>query len=223
MRKDKHRPKVVRISESILVAGAGSVSTFQQIEEGLRSHLISEKISREATCSEIKDRAQLIVHGVRKANLERVRSLHGEEYARNYAPSASMLMASYTCKDDIGNPEVFLVDGDADIERITTYQPIGSGITYAELILKDYYRTDMTVEEGKRLAYWTISDTEEVDRFVGSPILISVITENGIKDVEDAELEAMEEAYQIKKNTMKDIFRRWSNLSPKIIELLKED
>ena len=81
----------------------------------------------------------------------------------------------------------------------------------------------MKVEEGKRLAYWTISDTEEVDRFVGSPIVMSTITKDGIKQVENPELEAMEEAYQIKKNTIKDIFKRWNKLSPKIIKSLEEE
>lgn len=221
MRRDKHRPKIVKINDCIMIAGAGSVTFLQQVEEELRGYVATEKIPVTEGCLKLKDKVQMMVHSVRKSHLERMKALYGEIVGAQAAPSGQLMIASYDC-DSAQKLNVFLIDGDGDIEKITTYQPIGSGMLYAELILKDYYKPEMTIEEGKRLAYWTIADTKEVDRYVGPPIIIAVVTEDGAKYISDEEIQAMEEAYEIKKSTLKEIFGRWSELGPKILKILKE-
>lgn len=220
MRRDKHRPKIIKINDSIMIAGAGSVNFLQQVEEELRAYIATERLPQNEGCLKIKEKVQLMVHATRKNHLERMKALYGNETALQLAPSGQLIMASHDC-DSAPKLNAFLIDGDGDIERITTYQPIGSGMLYAELILKDYYHPDLTTEDGKRLAYWTVSDTKEVDNNVGPPIVIATITEKGANYVSESEVEALEEAYQIKKNTLREIFGRWSELGPKILKLLK--
>lgn len=221
MRRDKHRPKIVKINDFIMMAGAGSVSFLQQVEEELREYIATERVPSTEGCLKLKGKLTIMVHGVRKNHLERMKDLYGDNVGLQAAPSGQLMIASYDC-DNVQKLNAFLVDGDGDIEKITTYQPIGSGMLYAELILKDYYKPEMTVEEGKRLAYWTVADTKEVDRYVGPPIVIAIVTEKGAKYISDDEIQAMEEAYEIKKSTLKEIFGRWSELGPKILKILNE-
>lgn len=220
MRRSKNRPKIVTINDFIMMAGAGSVTFLQQAEEALRGYIVAERVPLTEGCLKIKEKFQVMVHAIRKNHLERIKDLYGES-AGPLAPSGQLIIASYDC--DCGQKlNAFLIEGDGDIEKIATYQPIGSGMLYAELILKDYYRPEMTVEDGKRLAYWTVADTMEVDNNVGPPIVISVITEKGASYISDNEIEALEEAYQIKKSTLKEVFGRWNELGSKILKILSE-
>jgi hypothetical protein len=133
-------------------------------------------------------------------------------------PTGTVVLCSY---DD--EPQVYQIQPEGFSVRHPRYCSIGSSTMYAELILKDYYRTDMTCEEATFLAYYTLRQASEVDTYVGGPNHIHVVSKEGIKRIPDEEMEALGDAFEIRQAVLKELFARWPELANKVYGLLGGD
>lgn len=79
-----------------------------------------------------------------------------------------------------------LTSGWSEEER--RYSTDGSGELYAEYILKQRYKTDMSESQAKELLVYTIDQTSKIDPNVGGRICLTVIDENSIREVREEEV-----------------------------------
>jgi 20S proteasome alpha/beta subunit len=85
-----------------------------------------------------------------------------------------------------------LVTGWAEEEP--RYLTDGSGDLYAEYILKQRYKSNMSEREAKELAVYTVSQTSRIDPNVGGEICLSLIDKNGFRQVSYEELGKISES-----------------------------
>jgi 20S proteasome alpha/beta subunit len=72
-------------------------------------------------------------------------------------------------------------------EEEPRYATDGSGDLYAEYILKQRYKPNMSEREAKELAMYTVSQTAMIDPNVGGEICLSVVDKNGVRQVSKEE------------------------------------
>jgi 20S proteasome alpha/beta subunit len=73
-------------------------------------------------------------------------------------------------------------------EEETMYATEGTGDLYAEYILKQRYKPNMSEREAKVLGTYIISQTSRIDPNVGGKICLTLIDKHGLKRVSDEEL-----------------------------------
>lgn len=106
-------------------------------------------------------------------------------------------------------------------EEEPKYGTDGSGTLYAEYILKQRYKPNMSEREAKELAVYTVSQTSRIDPNVGGKICLTLIDKHGLRRVSDEGLSEIlesitEPAYETEKE-MQEIAheivekRRWIN------------
>lgn len=105
-------------------------------------------------------------------------------------------------------------------EEEQRYSTDGSGELYAEYILRQRYKNDMSESQAKELLVYTIDQTSRIDPDVGGRICLFVIDEKGIREVSKEEvceiLESVTEPIiperEIQKNVRNIVDkRRWLN------------
>jgi len=65
----------------------------------------------------------------------------------------------------------------------------GSGRSYAEYILENFYETNLSEEEAKELAIYTVLETSKMDPNVGEDVDILIFTNRGCKVISEEEIE----------------------------------
>ena len=78
-------------------------------------------------------------------------------------------------------------------EPAVDYGTIGSGAAYAEYLLGKYYRQNIDVNIGKRLAVYVVKEVEKMDPNVGGDVKIVVIDKEGYHEVERDEIDRIQE------------------------------
>jgi proteasome beta subunit len=69
----------------------------------------------------------------------------------------------------------------------------GSGTPYAEYILQQRYRPNLTEQECKELAAYAVLQTAKIDPSVGGPVNLAVIRKNGLKQFSRVEVDEIVE------------------------------
>ena len=69
----------------------------------------------------------------------------------------------------------------------------GSGMPYAEYILRQRYKPDLTEQECKELTAYAVIQTSRIDPSVGGPLNMAVIDKKGFRDVPKEEIEEIVE------------------------------
>lgn len=213
-RQSAEEPKTKVMRNHIVFAGAGSLTALQEVEEEIEK-LVDQRPS--ASAHDLIPQVKVAVHEVTRRNLDMARALQGDDVGVTDIPQGVVLLCSYDSK-----PYVYQIFPDGQCARSPRYCTIGSSFLYAELILKDFYRTDMTCQEAAFLAYYTLRQASEVDPYVGGPIHIHKIMDGSVARMPDEELEALEDDFQIRQAVLKILFSNWRKLSPKIYEALGE-
>ena len=106
-------------------------------------------------------------------------------------------------------------------EEEPRYLTDGSGDLYAEYILKQRYKPNMSEKEAKELTAYAISQTSRIDPNVGGEICLALIDKNGFRQVSDEELGEIlesitEPAFETEKEIQEIVHeivekRRWIN------------
>ena len=206
-------PKLHVLGKNIVMGSAGTLGPIQEITERLED--VVHKGS-EASARGIRADARNAVFEVTKDHLSRVRALN-EDVHPEQVPSAEIVLVSAN-----GGPFICHVHPDGYCEQEPQYCAIGSSLYYAELILRDRYQPDLSVEDGKLVALWTIKEASEVDTFVGGGVQIKVVLPDRVVDVPAEEIRALEDDYAFRKSVAKDLFLNWNRVSAPILKILGE-
>jgi hypothetical protein len=76
-----------------------------------------------------------------------------------------------------------IVESDAVADEEESYLCDGSGTPYAEYILHQHYKPNLTEQECKELACYVVVQTSKIDPNVGGPVNLCVIKENGLEHI----------------------------------------
>ena len=76
-----------------------------------------------------------------------------------------------------------IVDSDAVADEEESYLCDGSGTPYAEYILRQHYKPNLTEQECKELACYVVVQTSKIDPNVGGPVNLCVIKESGLEHI----------------------------------------
>ena len=178
--------KIHRIDEISALAGAGGVSDIQKAVRALRDAFAANPGERDENLYvETIEQIMLTLH--KTYNITRPEYL-GEKGRETFQPS--IIFAGLT---QGGEQKccLFHVHHEGIAEPVDDYVTIGSGAAYAELLLKNYYRTDITINEAVGTAIYVIGRIEETDPSCGGPIQISVLESGkpgGYKELDPGEL-----------------------------------
>ncbi len=214
-RINRPSPKVLKLdNECIVFAGAGDVSVLQEVEEKVNVLL---KDNKDKGLEYFKNNIDDTIFMIMKKHVRK----HDEVFGHyKNMPTGEFVFGS--CKS---NPPMlchFVMDGSS--ERVYDYVAVGSGMPYAEVLLKDSYRDNLSLEDSKYLVYSVIRDTEDVDNFVGGDIHIKVIKLDGsIKTISEGEISALESSYSVRKDIKKRLDKSWNKIEPKILSILGQE
>ncbi len=193
------------------MGSAGTIGPIQEITERLANIVRDQP---DPTARSIRDEARKVVHSITKNHVDRVRALDPKE---QNVPTGEVVLVSAR-----GEPCICHIHPDGYFEEEARYCAVGSSMLYAELLLRDYYREDLTADEGKIVAFWTIKNSSEVDTFVGGPIQIKAVYPDRIKDVPQEEIQALLDDYSLRKEILRDLFQHWPSVQTQILKLLDE-
>jgi len=214
-RINRPNPKVLELDNNCIVfAGAGDVCVLQEVEDKVNTIL---EESNDKGLEFFRDRVDEIIFQTMKKHVEK----HGVMFG-NYKnmPTGDFVFSS--CKNKIPLLCHFAMDGSS--EKVYDYIAVGSGMPYAEVLLKDSYREKLSLDDSKYLVYSVIRDTEDVDNFVGGEIHIKIIKLDGcIETITNGEISALATSYSLRKDIKKRLDKNWERIEPKIMGLLDEE
>jgi len=123
----------------------------------------------------------------------------------------------------ISQDRIYRVMATGWAEEEPMYATDGSGYLYAEYILRQRYKPDMSEREAKELAVYTISQTSKIDPSVGGKINLVLIHKSGLRWVGDEEIREIldsvtEPLFEMEKEIQEIVHeivekRRWINLT----------
>jgi 20S proteasome alpha/beta subunit len=184
------RRKIYRIDEMSAVAGAGDVSDIQKAVRALRSAFKARPYNRdEDVYVQMIEQTMLTLHKTYNIN----RSEYLGQSAEIFHPA--LIFAGQT-REGEEKYCLFFAHYDGVAEPINDYVTIGSGAAYAELLLKNYYRTGITLNEAIGVAIYVISRVEETDPSCGGPIQIGILQGEKFGGYKELEPEEISEAYR---------------------------
>ena len=170
---DKRAEKLHIISEDFAVTIAGTVSDAQLLIKLSRAELKLKEVktNRRTTAKE----AANLIGGLLYSNIRRPSMMPG---------IAHFLMGA---RDNEG---VHLYDlfPDGSITKIKDYVSSGSGSVFAYGVLETQYSSDMTTNDGVKLAVKAVNAALQRDSYSGNGINIIVINDKEIKRVMQKEL-----------------------------------
>ncbi len=173
---DKKSEKIFKITDSLLVTTAGTVSDAQLLTKLIRAELKLKEVrtDREATAKEAANLLASLIYGnIRKYSL---------------IPGITQFLLAGTDKEGFHLYDLFV---DGSIMECDEYVSSGSGSTVVYGVLEAMYRKDMTVKEGIELCVKCLNIAIQRDIASGNGILVYTITKDGIRKVIDKELETV--------------------------------
>ncbi len=212
-RINKQKPKVTELNNKCIVfAGAGYVSVLQEVED--KVNLTLQDCLPEQGIEAVRDKIDDTIYNVIRKHVSKHSMMFGN---LNNMPSGDFLFGSW--KGGVQLLCHFGLDGSS--EKVDDYIALGSGLPYAEVLLKDLYRPNMLLDDLKNLVYSVIRNTEDIDNYVGGNIHIKIINPDGrIETIEKGEILALAKNYEIKKEIEKELNLNWQEMVPKILALL---
>lgn len=168
---NKKYKKIQSINEDHVVTTAGSVSDVQLTVKIIKAQIKLDEIRRGKK-----------LHTKEIANL-----LSGINYSAlrsTYAISSFILGG----KDEKGF-HVYNIEPAGSVMEIDDYSGDGSGIMFATGVFEANYKKDMSIQEGIKLAVKAVNAALQRDTFSGNGIDVFTITDKGVKQVVDKELD----------------------------------
>lgn len=205
------KDKISKICECVLMAGAGSFSQIQKIQDGVNALPIEIKQSN--SFEKIKENIKIgVVHQIRKETIEHYKNLGTHPDDEKISENSEIILAGFLN----GAPKIYHIGIDAMDTRYDDYCTIGFGTPFAQVILKDYEINNLNVEQGKILTYKVIKDAIETGAFsMDYPISIWVINSRNGKieayKLEDSEIDAIRDTTDAFSVLEKEIFMKTSS------------
>jgi len=97
------------------------------------------------------------------------------------------------------------------VEPIDDYATAGSGAAYAELILKNYYRNDINVNEAIPIAIYAVNEVKQIDPSCGGETRVVIVTEGKLKELSE------EQIRDIVQKTQHPLDVVWKYILPKVL------
>jgi len=210
--KRRNNSKIHEINKKTILASAGDVPFIHRLEEQIDETIKKGEIANDINARQLRDFFCMQVHGIRCEYLQQFNKLGNLDNA----PFAVFILCSHD-----GTHQAYLITADGIYERIDGYEAIGSSKSYAEVILMNQYDPNITVEDGKQLAYWAIRQCCELDPFVGLPIKIMTLQNNTCEMVPENETKAMESSYSMRKMLFKELNKSGEDVL-KILDAIKD-
>lgn len=172
---NKNAEKVVPISDYLVFAGTGSVSSIQRLKRIAPAELRLKEL-RSKVRPTIKNAANLI------GNIS---------YSAIRQPSmipniAGSLVGGY---DEDGSTELYTIAPDGSVIQVEDYDAnFGSGMPYVLGLLERQYKKGLSVKEGIELAQESLKSSTQRDMGSGYGIDVYAITKDGIKKVVEQDI-----------------------------------
>ncbi len=168
---DKNAKKLYKIDDYIAITIAGSVGDAQAIVRILSAEARLYKMRTGKNISPLACATLL-------SNI-----LHSSRY---FPFLTQIIIGGY---DLTQGPKLYSLDPLGGMNEETNFIATGSGSPIAYGVLEAGYEKDMSVEEGLKLAVKALKSAMERDTYSGNGISLAVITKDGVKILEDDEIE----------------------------------
>ncbi len=177
---DKNAKKLYKIDDYIAITIAGSVGDAQAIVRMLSAEARLYKMRTGKYISPLACATLL-------SNI-----LHSSRY---FPFLTQIIIGGYDLTD---GPKLFSLDPLGGMNEETNFIATGSGSPIAYGVLEAEYEKDMSVEDGLKLAVKALKSAMERDAYSGNGISLAVITKEGVKILEDDEVEKILKKIQTK-------------------------
>lgn len=206
--------KIYKLDDRFAIAGAGAVA---HIEKAVDSIKVALKATKQQTggcelsedqCVNAIERAMTVTH--KTYNVERATFLE-DVHERNFFNP--ILICG--CLEQVGgvdNSCLFIIHSEGVVEKIDDYATAGSGAAYAELSLKNYYSTDLLVNQAISLVHHAIDEVIDIDPNCGGEIRITTV-----KPKEGIKMFSSEDIKKVREETEPLIDMVEKNIIPKIL------
>jgi proteasome beta subunit len=173
---NKKAPKIVVIAENMAITTAGGVSDAQLLTKLIKAELKLKEI-RSGRENSVKESANLLA-GMVYSNIRKMSMIPGISH---------FLLGG---KDSSGH-YLYDIFPDGSLTDCEDYISSGSGSVMAYGVLETLYKKDMKIEEGVALAVKSINAAMQRDNATGNGIVVVTITEAGLKEVMDKDVNVM--------------------------------
>jgi len=199
---------------SYAVAGAGMVAHIEKaanaIDRGLKAG-IKEKGTdlNEDETVDILEKTITRVH--KEYNIDRSRFLDDRNEREFFQPLLIFCGVS-TLPDGSPHSCLAIVHSAGLVEPIDDYATAGSGAAYAELVLKNYYRAGVSVDEAIPIAIYTVNEVKQIDPGCGGETRVAVVKEGKLKEL------SLQEVGDIAKKTQEPLDIVWKHVIPRVLK-----
>lgn len=158
-------------------AGSGTVAHIEKAVESIRIALDETKRRKggaelsEEECISAIEKAITMTHKI--YNIERASFLEDSNEKRFFRP---ILIGG--CLDHINGKDnacLFIIHHEGIVEKVNDYATAGSGAAYAELLLKNYYTHNISVEEAIPIIVHSIKEVIDIDPNCGGETRVTLI------------------------------------------------
>lgn len=165
--------KILRISDDIAVTTAGTVSDVQLLTKLISAELKLKNI-RSGRMNTVKEAANLLASIV-YSNIRKFSVIPGISH---------FVMGGR----DLEGHYIYDIGADGSISDVDDFVSSGSGSVFAYGVLETLYKPNMSIEEGIKLGVKAINAAIQRDIASGNGINVVTITNQGVKDVLEQEL-----------------------------------
>jgi proteasome beta subunit len=167
--------KIHPLTDYIAVTWAGSVSDLQLLTRLTKAEIMLKdlQVHRKSAVQEVVQLVSSLLYGHFRSN-------------PFMPPMVAFLLGGI---DDKG-VHLYDIDMDGAVLPYKDYHSTGSGSLFAFGVLEANYKKDMTLDEGVKLAVKAINAAAKRDIYTGNGILVYTISEKGVQQVIDKQLQA---------------------------------
>lgn len=183
--------KMYQLDDSFIVAGGGAVAHIRKAVDAINFTLKERKREKGSTLSEDEcvdtlEKAVLALH--KEYNLDRSKLLDVDE--REYF-SPILVFGAKAIEGNETKLYSGIVHGDGTVEPVEDYGTVGSGAAFAEMLLKNFWIKDITVNEAMVVAAYTINEVIEIAPDCGGLTKIGVLQKDTVKIIEGTEVQRL--------------------------------
>lgn len=217
--------KIFPIGKNILVSGSGYVGILQKYLDGINK--FAEDLTRDGLTPELRVKIRKTVFDIMRDEVERhvtfYKPLKDAGFPHSSEPPFSELL--FVCLENERTKKIWRIGPDAFDEFLeeTGYGCIGSGDIFAYTLLRNYEVKELDVEKGKLIVYRVIKEAIKVGAYgLGEPIDIWTITANGINQLSNDEIMALDSTYgawiKMEQELFKEIYKKREENKNRTIE-----
>ncbi len=172
----KNKRKVNQLNDYLVISWTGGLADAQRL---------TKIINAELKLKELKSRSRPTVK--QAANLVCSVTYNSIRQPSMIPNIVGTLIAGF---NEDGTTELYTIEPAGSVERVEDYDAnFGSGMPYVLGLLERHYKSELTVEEGVKLAVEALKSSTQRDVGSGYGIDVFTITKDGIKKVVEQKIE----------------------------------